>query len=120
MEINDPDDPVAIYISEVGGLGSLSKDEETSLFRELAVAGEWDEARKGIARRLIEGHLIQVVNIAERHSASGVPMLDLIQEGNMGLMNAVKSFAEAPIGDFTDYAAACIDSAIKKAFGQSL
>jgi DNA-directed RNA polymerase sigma subunit (sigma70/sigma32) len=44
-------------------------------------------------------------------------MLDLIQEGNLGLMNAVRSFAERPIGDFTDYAATCIDDAIKKAFG---
>jgi DNA-directed RNA polymerase sigma subunit (sigma70/sigma32) len=44
-------------------------------------------------------------------------MLDLIQEGNLGLMNAVRSFAERPIGDFTDYAAASIDDAIKRAFG---
>ena len=44
-------------------------------------------------------------------------MLDLIQEGNIGLMNAVRSFAESPIGDFTDYATTRIDDAIKKAFG---
>ena len=44
-------------------------------------------------------------------------MLDLIQEGNIGLMNAVRRFAESPIGDFTDYAATCVDDAIKKAFG---
>jgi DNA-directed RNA polymerase specialized sigma subunit len=41
-------------------------------------------------------------------------MLDLIQEGNMGLMNAIRSFAERPTDDFTDYAARCIDEAIKK------
>jgi RNA polymerase primary sigma factor len=60
-----------------------------------------------------------VVNIAEKRSASGVPLLDLIQEGNIGLMNAVRSFAERPIGDFTAYAAACIEEAITKAFRKS-
>ena len=42
-------------------------------------------------------------------------MLDLIQEGNIGLMNAVRGFAERPVGDFADYASTCIDDAIKKA-----
>lgn len=45
-------------------------------------------------------------------------MLDLIQEGNIGLLKAVKSFADSPIGDFTDYAATCINDAVKKAFVQ--
>jgi len=44
-------------------------------------------------------------------------MLELIQEGNRGLLNAVKSFAERPIGDFTEFAATCIDDAIKKTLG---
>jgi DNA-directed RNA polymerase sigma subunit (sigma70/sigma32) len=115
MENHDPNDPVAVYINEVGGLKPLAKDEETKLFRELAGSGDWDNARENVARRLIEGHLAQVVSIAQSHSAAGVSMLDLIQEGNTGLMNAVRSFAETPIGDFTDYAATCIDDAIKKA-----
>ncbi len=46
-------------------------------------------------------------------------MLDLIQEGNIGLMNAVRSFAERPIGDFTAHAAACIEEALAKALGKS-
>jgi RNA polymerase primary sigma factor len=60
-----------------------------------------------------------VVSIAQKHSASGVPMLDLIQEGNIGLMNAVMSFAERPIGDFTAHAAACIEDTITKVLGKS-
>jgi DNA-directed RNA polymerase sigma subunit (sigma70/sigma32) len=44
-------------------------------------------------------------------------MLDLIQEGNLGWMNAVRNFAEKPIGDFTDYAATCNDDAIKTRLG---
>jgi DNA-directed RNA polymerase sigma subunit (sigma70/sigma32) len=117
MENYDPDDPVTAYICAVGSVKPLVKDEETKLFGELAEPGDWDEARENVARKLIEGHLAQVVSIAQKHSASGAPMLDLIQEGNIGLMNAVRSFAEGPIGDFTDYAATCIDDAIKKAFG---
>jgi DNA-directed RNA polymerase sigma subunit (sigma70/sigma32) len=46
-------------------------------------------------------------------------MLDLIQEGNIGLMNAVRSFAERPIGDFAAHATSCIEDAIAKALGKS-
>jgi DNA-directed RNA polymerase sigma subunit (sigma70/sigma32) len=117
MENHDPNDPVAAYIGEVASVKPLAKDEEARLFRKLGGSGDWDDTRENVARRLIESHLAQVVSIAQEHSASGVPMLDLIQEGNLGLMNAVRSFAERPIGDFTDYAAASIDDAIKRAFG---
>ena len=117
MENDGPDDPVSVYIREAGSVTALGKDEAIELFRKLAGPGDWDEARENVARRLIESHLTQVVSIAQKHSASGVPMLDLIQEGNIGLMNAVRTFAESPIGDFTDHASTCIDDAIKKAFG---
>jgi RNA polymerase primary sigma factor len=116
MENHGPDDPVAVYIREVCSFRPLAKDEEAELFRKLAGPGDWDNARENVAIRLIESHLTQVVSIAQKHSASGVPMLDLIQEGNIGLMNAVRSFAGSPIGDFTDHATTCIDDAIKKAF----
>ena len=117
MENHSPDDPVAMYIREASNVEPLTKDEEMKLFRELAGPGDWDEARENVARRLIEGHLAQVVSIAQKHSASGVPMLDLIQEGNIGLMNAVRRFAESPIGDFTDYANTCINDTIKRLSG---
>src|SRR5690242_6293885 len=116
METHDPDDPVALYIGEVSSIKALAKDEEMKLFRELAGPGDWDDTREHVARRIIEAHLAQVVSIAEKHSASGIPMLDLIQEGNIGLMNAVRSFAEKPVGDFANHAATCIDDAITKAF----
>jgi DNA-directed RNA polymerase sigma subunit (sigma70/sigma32) len=108
---SDPNDPVSVYIREVGTLNPLANDEEAKLFRELAGSGDWDEDRENVARRLIEAHLPQVVIIAQKHSASGVPMLDPIEEGNRGLMNAVRGFAENPVGDFTDYAASRIDDA---------
>jgi DNA-directed RNA polymerase sigma subunit (sigma70/sigma32) len=117
VDNHDPNDPVTIYIREVSGVQPLSKDEERKLFRELAGPGGWDEARENVAKRLFEGHLAQVVIIARKHSASSVPMLELIQEGNSSLMNAVKSFAQRPVGDFTEYAATSIEDAIRKAFG---
>jgi len=117
MENSDLNDALSVYMREVSTLKPLANDEETKLFRELAGSSDWDEARENVARTLIEGHLVQVVNIAQKHAASGVPMLDLIEEGNKGLMNAVRGFAESPIGDFTEYAATCIDDAIKRLFG---
>jgi RNA polymerase primary sigma factor len=115
METHNPDDALAVYVKEVGNVEPLTKDEEAKLFREL---GAQDEAREIVAeRRLIEGHLAQVVSIAQKRSTSGMPMLDLIREGNLGLMNAIRKFAQKPIGEFTDYAADCIDDAIKARFG---
>ena len=120
MENHDPDDPVAVYVLEVSKVEPLTKMEETKLFRELVHSVDWDEQRENVAtRRLIESQLMLVVSIARKHSASGVSMLDLIQEGNIGLMNAVRSFAERPIGDFTAHAAACIEDTITKVLGES-
>jgi RNA polymerase primary sigma factor len=119
MENHDPNDPIALYVLEAGKVEPLTKMEETKLFRELGHSGDWDEQRENVARRLIESQLMLVVNIARKHSASGVQMLDLVQEGNIGLMNAVRSFAEAPTGDFTAHAAACIEDAITKLLGNS-
>jgi RNA polymerase primary sigma factor len=60
------------------------------------------------------------VSIAERHAAiSGVSVLDLIQEGNIGLLNAVKTFAKNPCGVFSAYASVCIEGAISKAVTES-
>jgi len=119
MEHNDPNDPVTVYIREVSTAEPLTKAEETKLFRELGHSGGWDKQQENIARRLIESQLMLVVNIAEKHSAWGVDLLDLIQEGNVGLMGAVRSFAERPIGDFAAHAAAGIEEAIAKVFGKS-
>ena len=101
----------------VGSIKPLAKDEETQLFQQLVGAGDWDDARENVARRIIESHLAEVVRIAQQHSDAGASILDLIQEGNRGLLNAVRSFAERPTGDFSDYAATCIGEAIKKTFG---
>lgn len=119
MEKHDPNDPIAVYLREACEVEPLTEDEETRLFRQLGRWEDLDEQKENVARRLIESQLRLVVNIAQRHSEASVPMLDLIQEGNIGLMNAVRSFAERPIGDFTAHAAACIEEALAKALGKS-
>jgi RNA polymerase primary sigma factor len=103
------DDPVKVYLHELALIEPLTKDEETSLFQRLRNRDEHAE------RRLIESKLSLVVSIAERHSHAAIPMLDLIQEGNLGLFNAVKTFAGSGSEDFSVHAAACIEDAILKA-----
>jgi DNA-directed RNA polymerase sigma subunit (sigma70/sigma32) len=97
---DDPDDPLTMYIREISNVEPLTKEEETKLFRELGRSGDWDEQKELVARRLIETHLMLVLSIAQKRLGAGPPLLDLIQEGNIGLMNAIRSFAESPIGDF--------------------
>jgi DNA-directed RNA polymerase sigma subunit (sigma70/sigma32) len=119
MEKHDPDDPVAVYIREVGNVEPLTQDEETKLFQELGNKGNSDKIRQNVETRLTESRLALVVSVAQKHSASGVPVLELIQEGNLGLMNAVRSFAERQSGDFTSYAATCIEDAITRTLVKS-
>jgi RNA polymerase primary sigma factor len=110
------DDRVKIYLHELALIQPLTKDEETKLFQQLR---NRDEHAEMAERRLIESKLSSVVNIAERHSGARIPMLDLIQEGNLGLFNAVKTFEENGGADFSTHAAACIEEAISKAIAGS-
>jgi RNA polymerase primary sigma factor len=118
METHNSDDPVAMYMRELSTIELLTKHEETNLFEELR-GPVGTVQREAIERRLIESQLPLVASIAQKHTASGIPMLDLIQEGNLGLMNSVRSFAETPTGDFPTFAATCIEDAITKAYRQS-
>jgi RNA polymerase primary sigma factor len=118
MENHDPNDPVAVYIREACSVEPLTKLEETRLFRELGHQGNLDEQRENATRRLVESQLMLVVRIAQKHSTAGVSKLELIEEGNIGLIKAVRSFAEGPGGDFTTQAAACIEEAIEKYLGE--
>ena len=120
MEGRDPNDPVAMYIREAASAVPLTATEEAELFRQLGGTDDWVGETENVARRVIESHLRIVVPIAERHAASSrVPLLDLIQEGNIGLFNAVKEFAKKPSGAFSDYAAQRIDQAISNAVTKS-
>jgi DNA-directed RNA polymerase sigma subunit (sigma70/sigma32) len=119
MQNRDSDDSVAKFILEASKVKPLTKMEKAKLFREMGRWGNWDEKGENAARGLVESQLMLVVSLAQKHAAAGVPMLEIMEEGNIGLMNAVKNFAEKPVGDFSAYAAASIEDAIKRYLGQS-
>ena len=108
-------DPVEMYAREISKVDSLTDDEEAVLFRQLGGSADWDGNKEAIARRIIENRLGMVLAIAKTYAESGVPMTDLIQEGNLGLFAALKSFADKPSGNFRRHATTFIEDAISKA-----
>lgn len=120
METRDPNDPVAMYLREAASVEPLTATEEAELFRRLGATDDWQGEIENAARRVIEAHLRLVVTIAERFAASsGIPLLELIQEGNIGLFHAVKAFAKKPSGVFAAYAAAYVEDALSQAVAKS-
>ena len=108
------DDPLKAYLRELGTVQPLTKDEESELWQQTENGGD---QRALAQRRLIESKLSLVVAIAERYLSSGRPILDLIEQGNIGLMMAVDTFVESSSDDFSEYAASLIENAISKASG---
>ena len=104
-------DPVDMYRREVATVRPLTTDEEAHFFREAQRPGQPGEDAK---RRLIESNLCLVLAIADRHSASGVPLLDLVQEGNLALMRAIDGFPQSGRPGFSTYASDLIEKAISK------
>ncbi|MBR1867657.1 MAG: sigma-70 family RNA polymerase sigma factor, partial [Clostridia bacterium] len=80
------DDPVKMYLKDIGKVPLLSADDEIDLAKNMV---DGDEEAK---RRLSEANLRLVVSIAKRYVGRGMQFLDLIQEGNLGLMKAVEKF----------------------------
>ena len=80
------DDPLKMYIRSLGNGRLLTREEERELARRKDAG---DEAAK---RRLIEANLRLVMSITRSYTRAGVPLLDLIQEGNLGLIRAVEKF----------------------------
>ena len=102
-------DPVRLYFLEMGKVPLLTAVEEVSLARRIE---RRDLAAK---RKLIEANLRLVVSIAKRHVGRGMPLLDLIQEGNLGLMRAVEKFDYRRGFKFSTYATWWIRQAITRA-----
>lgn len=103
------DDPVKMYLKDIGRVPLLSGDEEIELAKKMA-AGD-AEAK----RILAEANLRLVVSIAKRHVGRGMHFLDLIQEGNMGLMKAVEKFDYERGYKLSTYATWWIRQAITRA-----
>ena len=102
-------DPVRMYLKEIGKISLLSLDEETELSKRIA-AGD-----KTAKNRLAESNLRLVVSIAKRYVGRGMLFLDLIQEGNIGLMKAVEKFDAEKGYKFSTYATWWIRQAITRA-----
>lgn len=102
------EDPVRMYLKEIGNVPLLSTEEEVELARKVE---EGDEEAK---KKLIEANLRLVVSIAKKYVGRGMPFLDLIQEGNMGLMKAVDKFDYAKGFKFSTYATWWIRQAITR------
>ena len=108
------DDPVRMYLKEIGRVPLLTSDRE----RELAeiMSGDCDESLKDAAKsELVEANLRLVVSIAKRYVGKGMFFLDLIQEGNLGLMKAVDKFDYNRGYKFSTYATWWIRQAITRA-----
>ncbi len=103
------DDPVRMYLKEIGRVPLLSSDEEVELARQIEEGDE--EAR----RKLAESNLRLVVSIAKRYVGRGMLFLDLIQEGNLGLIKAVEKFDYRKGYKFSTYATWWIRQAITRA-----
>ena len=103
------DDPVRMYLKEIGKVALLTPEEEVELAQRMV---EGDEAAK---RRMTEANLRLVVSIAKRYVGRGMLFLDLIQEGNLGLIKAVEKFDYTKGYKFSTYATWWIRQAITRA-----
>ena len=103
------DDPVRMYLKEIGQVKLLSAEEEVELAKRIS---EGDQAAKN---KLTEANLRLVVSIAKKYSGRGLHILDLIQEGNTGLIRAVDKFDWTKGNKFSTYATWWIRQAITRA-----
>ena len=103
------DDPVRMYLKEIGQVRLLSAEEEVELAKQVS---EGDQAAKN---KLTEANLRLVVSIAKKYSGRGLHILDLIQEGNTGLIRAVDKFDWTKGNKFSTYATWWIRQAITRA-----
>lgn len=103
------DDPVKMYLREIGNIPMLTAEEEKKIAQRIADGDE--EAKK----RLCEANLRLVVSIAKRYLGRGMPLLDLIQEGNMGLIKAVEKFDPNKGFKFSTYATWWIRQSVSRA-----
>ena len=103
------EDPVRMYLKEIGKVPLLTADEEVELAKRMADGDEWAK------KRLAEANLRLVVSIAKRYVGRGMLFLDLIQEGNLGLIKAVEKFDYHKGFKFSTYATWWIRQAITRA-----
>ncbi len=108
-EIGSLPDPIDMYLKEISNIPLLTPEQENELAREMAAGNT--KAR----RKMIESNLRLVVNTAKRYTGRGLSLLDLIEEGNVGLIRAVDKFDHEKGNRFSTYALWWIRQAINRA-----
>ena len=115
------DDPVRMYLKEIGRVPLLSADEEIVFAKQIEAGAQEDATYKDIQlskkakKKLVDANLRLVVSIAKRYVGRGMLFLDLIQEGNLGLIKAVDKFDYTKGYKFSTYATWWIRQAITRA-----
>src|SRR5476649_777462 len=109
MYADDGDSGIKIYLREIGQTPLLTREEEVKLARRIK---RGDQAAR---QQMIKANLRLVVKIAHDYASYGLPLLDLISEGNIGLMKAVERFDPKKGGKLSTYAAWWIKQSIKRA-----
>jgi len=103
------DEPIKMYLREIGQIPLLSYEQELDYAKKALEGDEW------ATKQIIEANLRLVVSIAKKHTNRGLKLLDLIQEGNIGLMKAVEKFEYSKGYKFSTYATWWIRQAITRA-----
>lgn len=116
-ELNIPEgtevtEPLKIYLNEIGQIPLLDEAEERELGKR---SSEGDQEAR---RKLEEGNLRLVVSLAKHYTGRGIPLMDLIQEGNIGLMRAVEKYDFTKENRFSTYASWWIKEAMQRAIDQ--
>jgi RNA polymerase sigma factor, sigma-70 family len=106
------EDPIKMYLKEIGKIPLLSVDEEMNLAKKICDPDE--NVRKEARKQMAESNLRLVVSIAKRYMGRGMQLLDLIQEGNIGLLRAVEKFDYQKGFKFSTYATWWIRQAITR------
>ena len=106
------EDPIKMYLKEIGKIPLLSVDEEMNLAKKICDPDE--NIRKEARKKMAESNLRLVVSIAKRYMGRGMQLLDLIQEGNIGLLRAVEKFDYQKGFKFSTYATWWIRQAITR------
>ena len=107
------DDPIRMYLKEIGKIKLLSPEEELEVAKKMVEGSE--QERDAARKRMSEANLRLVVSIAKRYVGRGMQLLDLIQEGNLGLMKAVEKFDYTKGYKFSTYATWWIRQSITRA-----
>jgi RNA polymerase primary sigma factor len=110
------DDALAIYMREVIAIPALTGDEEIKLCQHVFAGDQQAETSR---KRLMDANLAMVVSIVEAHRDAGGHILELIQEGNTGLLHALKTLRPDSCETFSAHATACVKDAISKAIAKS-